>query len=422
MALADRVKNICLSPATEWPVIAGESTSTGDLVTNYVVPLTAIGAVAGFIGGSVIGRTIPFIGTFRTPMTWGIAGALFTFVMAIVGVLIVGAIINALAPSFGGEKNNIQALKTAVYSFTPAWVAGVLNILPLLGALAILAALYGIYLMYLGLPVLMKSPPDKALGYTVVVVICAIVVQLIIAAVGGTIVGAGMIGSGALSNISRGGGGAFGGRSSEVEFDKNSALGKLADLGKKLEESGKKAEAAQKAGDTGGAAAAAIEGLGTLLGGGRHVDPIGIDQLKPFVPETFLGLAKKSSKAEKTGLASFMISKAEARYGDDAGKSVTLEVSDTGGASGLLGLAGWVGLQGEKEDDNGSERTVKVGGRLVHEKISKRGGQNEFGIVLGDRFVVSAEGTGVTTDELKAAVSGLDLGRLESMKDVGVQK
>ena len=101
---------------------------------------------------------------------------------------------------------------------------------------------------------------------------------------------------------------------------------------------------------------------------------------------------------------------------------MTLELSDTGGASGLIGLAGGIGFQGEREDDNGSERTEKVNGRLVHEKVSKRGAANEFAVVLGDRFVVSATGSGVELGELKAAVGGLDLGKLESMKDVGVQK
>ena len=36
MAISDRVKNICLTPATEWPVIAGETTSTTDLVTEIL--------------------------------------------------------------------------------------------------------------------------------------------------------------------------------------------------------------------------------------------------------------------------------------------------------------------------------------------------------------------------------------------------
>ena len=417
MSIVDRVKNICLTPNTEWPVIDGEPASASSLITGYVVPLAAIGAVAGFIGGSLIGRSLPLLGTYRVPLASGLGLAVFTFVMAIVGVFILSIIINALAPTFGGQKDSTLALKVAVYSYTPAWVAAAFNILPMLGILALIGALYGMYLLYLGLPRLMKAPADKAAGYTITVVVSAIVLYVVIGAVGATIVGAGAIGAGVLGGAASrdaGGGG-------QVTFDKDSALGKLQELGKKLEESNKKVEAAEKSGDTTAQATAALEGLGTLLSGGKHVDPIGIDQLKPFVPETFAGLPKTSSKAEKTGIASLMVSKAEATYGS-GDKRVTLEISDTGGASGLVGLASWAGIQEEKENEYGSERTQKVGGRLVHEKLSKNGGDNEFGVVLGDRFVVSASGVGVGLNDLKAAVTSLDLGKLESMKDVGVTK
>jgi len=188
-----------------------------------------------------------------------------------------------------------------------------------------------------------------------------------------------------------------------------------------MEQSTKKMEAAQKSGDANAQAAAAFEGLGTLLGGGKRVEPISIDELKAFVPETFAGLAKKSSSAEKNGMAGISVSKAEATYEDDSNKRVHLELTDTGGVSGMLGMASWVGVEGEKQNDSGSESTRKIDGRIVHEKISNRGGSNEFALVLGDRFVVSAKGN-VDVNQLKAAVSSLDLGKLEAMKGAGVQK
>jgi hypothetical protein len=417
MDIVTRAKNICLTPDAEWPVIASETTTTGTLISSYVVPLAAIGAIAGLIGGSIVGISLPFLGTYRVPITTGLVSACFTLAAAVIGVFVLSFIINALAPTFGAEQNNMQAMKVAVYSYTPAWIAGALRILPVLGILAILAALYGLYLLYLGLQRVMKCPQDKAIGYTAVVVVCAIVLAVVVSAIGGMIVGAGMYGSGMM-----GGGLSRAGSSGEVRFDKNSAMGKLQALSEKLDESNKKMEAAQKSGDQKAEVAAAMEGLGTLLGGGKRVDPIGIDQLKPFVPDTFAGLPKTSSNAEKNGIAGMMVSKAEARYGDGAQKSVSLDISDTGGASGLVGLAGWVGVQGEKETDYSAERTAKVDGRLVHEKMSKKGGSNEFSIVLGDRFIVSASSSSVSLSDLKAAVSGLDLARLESMKDAGVQK
>jgi hypothetical protein len=416
MAIIERIKGICLKPKTEWEAIAAETPSSATLLTRYAVPLAAIPAVAGFIGGSIIGRSLPFIGTYRVPLLAGLGSAVFGFVMALAGVFILSLIINALAPTFGAEKSSAQALKLAVYSYTPAWIAGALQILPMLGMLALLAGLYGLYLLYLGLPRLMKCPQEKAIGYTVVVVVCAIVLSVIITIVGGMIVGAGTVGAHAVAGLG-------GDRTSHsVQFDKNSPLGRLQAMGEAAEQANKDMEAAKKSGDPNAQAAAAMAGLGAILGGGKRVDPVGIDQLKPLVPDTFAGLAKLSSNAEKSGVVGMMVSKASATYGDRAQKKVTLDVSDTGGASGLLGLAAWASFQGEKEDDNGFERTQNIDGRLIHEKCSKRGGNNEFTVVVGKRFVVSAKGRGVDLDALKKAVSGLDLGKLEAMKDVGVQK
>lgn len=417
MNMVDRVKNICLTPKTEWTVIAGESDATGTLLSGYVLPLAGLSAVAGFIGGSLVGYTLPLVGTYRVPLTAGLAAAVFGIVMAVVGVFVMSLIINALAPTFGAEKNSAQALKVAAYSFTPAWVAGVFMILPTLGILAALGGLYGLYLLYLGLPRLMKCPEDKAVGYTAVVVLCAIVLGVVISMTGSMIAGAGMMGAGAL-------GGLTGGRTptaADVQVDPDSPLGALQGLGQGLEEAARKMDAAEKSGDQNAQVAAAVEGFGALLGGGNRVEPVDIEQLKGFVPETFAGLPRTESSAEKTGFAGVMISKAEARYADGAGKSVTLEVTDTGGASGLTGLASWMNVQEEKESEDGFERTQKVGDRLVHERSSKSG-NNEFAVVLGNRFVVNASGRGIDLNALKAAASSLDLSRLESMKGAGVQR
>jgi len=320
-------------------------------------------------------------------------------------------IIDALAPTFNGEKNPIQSLKVAVYSCTPAWLAGVLQIIPVLAVLSIFGGIYAFYLLYLGLPVLKKSPEDKAIPYTVVVIICGIVIWVVIMMIGAAVVGTGMAGAAMMGANS----------SSDVTVDKDSPLGKLDALGKKLDESNKKMEAAAKSGDPNAQAAAAIESLGTLLGGGKRVDPVSPDQLKPLVPDHFAGLPKTKSSSEKEGALGLMMSKAEATYGDGAEKRATLEITDTGGVSGLTAMAGWAGVEGDSDDENGSEKTYKKDGRLVHEKLSKSGGTNEFAIVIADRFVVGAKGNGVTLDELKSAVSGIDLAKLEGMKGVGVK-
>lgn len=412
MDIKTRVKNILLTPKTEWPAIEAERTPTGTLVTSYVIPLAAIGAIAGFIGGSLVGTTVPFLGTYRVPIVTGLVGAVVAFCFAILGVFILAFIINALAPTFGAQKDSDKAFKVAVYSYTPAWIAGVLQILPGLAVLGIIAALYGLYLLYLGLPALMKAPQDKAIPYTVVVVVCAIVLSVVMMSIGG------LLGAPALGTL----GSASVSSSAEPQFAPDSAMGKLEALGKKLEESGAKMEEAQKRGDSAAETAAAFEGLGALLGGGTRVDAVSVDQLTPLVPEQFAGLPRQSRDAERNGMAGITIAKAEATYGDGAGHSAKLEITDSGGATGLMGLASWASLQGERENDQYSERTERVGGRVVHTKVSKTGGTHEYNVVIGDRFIVTAEGDGIDFDTLRNAVSALDLGRLEAMKNAGVKK
>ena len=102
--------------------------------------------------------------------------------MAFVGVWVLSFIVDVMAPQFGGQRDPLRALKVVAYSYTPAWVAGVLHLLPSLGVMVLLASLYGLYVMYLGLPVLMRCPKEKAVPYTAVVVVCAILVFFVLGA------------------------------------------------------------------------------------------------------------------------------------------------------------------------------------------------------------------------------------------------
>lgn len=167
--LFERAKDIIISPKSEWDVIDREATTVGGIFTSYVVILAAIGPIAMIIGHQVFG-----IYGFKPPMAFTIATAVVTYAMALVNVYLASLIIDALAPSFGGTKNSLNAFKVAAYSATPAWLAGIFGIVPMLGILAILG-LYGLYLLYLGLPRLMRVTEDKAIGYTVVVIIVQVV-------------------------------------------------------------------------------------------------------------------------------------------------------------------------------------------------------------------------------------------------------
>jgi hypothetical protein len=183
--LIDRVRNILLSPKTEWPAIAEEVSSARAIYLGYVAPLAAIGVIAAFVGESLVGIGAGFLGTYRVPIRTGIAHGVVTYPLSFLGVYLIALLADALAPSFGGQRDSLRALKVIAYSYTPAWIAALLFVLPALGLVALIAGLYGLYLLYLGLPVLMRCPQEKSLFYTVVLVACAIVIGIVLASVAG---------------------------------------------------------------------------------------------------------------------------------------------------------------------------------------------------------------------------------------------
>lgn len=175
MGLIDRAKNIIIQPRAEWTVIDTEPATVGGLYSGYVIPLSLVSVICATLGMVIFGISVPFLGSIKMPMGTALGGAAVRFVAGLVAIYVIALVIDALAPTFGGTKNSVQAFKVAAYSYTAAWVFGILAIIPALGIIGGLLGLYSLYLLYTGLPALMKSPPEKALGYTVLVVVVGIV-------------------------------------------------------------------------------------------------------------------------------------------------------------------------------------------------------------------------------------------------------
>jgi outer membrane murein-binding lipoprotein Lpp len=408
--LIARVKAILTTPKTEWPVIAAEPATVPDLYKNYIAILALIPAVVGFLKSSLIGYSA-FGVTVRIPIGAGLTAAILGYVLSLVLVYVVALIIDALAPTFGGQKNPTQALKAVAYAYTASWIANVGLILPWIGFLIALAGgIYAIYLLYLGLPHTMKAPPEKAAGYTAVSILAALVLGWVV-----SLVVAGVIGTNAMM-----GGAAVSGAGGQVSIDPNSPAAQLDAWSKKVEAAGKQLEAAQKSGDA-QAQGAALGAVISAAAGGGQVQALAPEVLKPFVPETLGGLKRTEFSAERNGALGMQVSEARATYSDGADRHLQLEVVDMGSAKGLMALAGWASLDSQKETEHGYEKTYKQNGRIVHEQWDGQDKRGEYAVVVGDRFSVKAAGSADNIDQLKAAVAGVDLGALEALKTQGVK-
>lgn len=191
MKLKERVRNILVEPRREWEVIAGEDSSVGSLYRDYIVPLAAIGPLALLVRVSLMGVGGPEGGPrYASPLAGAGLGMVW-FALSMASVFIVALVVDALAPSFGARKDPIGALKVAAYASTPTWLVSVLVVMPVLAVLYLImaAGFYGIYLLYLGLPPVMGAPRERALAYTVVVIIVVVLIQLAMSKVAGMFLG-----------------------------------------------------------------------------------------------------------------------------------------------------------------------------------------------------------------------------------------
>jgi hypothetical protein len=166
-----RAKVILVDPAAAWRGIEKDIGDPAYLLSRYVAVLALIPALSGFVGATLIGVITPS-GVLRADLIDGLFGAIVSYATSCAIVLLLGLIIDLLAPLFGGRRDFEDAFKLAVYSFTPLWLVGIFLLLPGLRFLLLTGA-YGIYLFWLGAPRLTKVPEQQAANFTAVIVICA---------------------------------------------------------------------------------------------------------------------------------------------------------------------------------------------------------------------------------------------------------
>jgi hypothetical protein len=191
MNLVQRAQGILLAPRTEWPTIATEPATVQSIYTNWVMILAAIGPVVIILASALFGGS-----------AFALRAALAAYVNSLVAVALLALIVDTLAPSFGGTKDYVRSLKLVAYSFASVWIAQIALIVPVLGWLVVLVAmLYGFYLFFLGAPLLGRCSVDKAVPFTIVVILCAVVVGIIIQRIIFAVVGFGVAAPGGVGFV-----------------------------------------------------------------------------------------------------------------------------------------------------------------------------------------------------------------------------
>lgn len=382
--MMDRIKRLLTAPAQEWPRIDAEPMTVKGIFMTWVIPLAAIGPIAHLIGMMVFG--IGFLGiTYRPSIGVAVGGAVTMYVFALISAFVMALVIDWLAPNFGATKNPVSAMKVVAFSMTASWLAGIFQIIPMLGWLG-LVGLYSLYLLWIGLPLLMKAPADKAPAYVIVSILVCIVAAAVITFATASLTAAFirpplLADSGSVSGTM------------SVPGVGSVDLGKLNEAAAKMKVATDRMQADAKSGTVTAVPVAALQGM---------------------LPATIAGFTRGDVETSSGAAAGLGGSRAEGRYtlGE---QSFSLSVADMGAMGAIATLGGAVNAQSSKQTATGYEKTEMVGGSMVSEKWNTESHSGHYETMVASRFMVSADGNAPSIDTLKQAVATVDTGALASL-------
>jgi hypothetical protein len=190
-------------------------------------------------------------------------------------------------------------------------------------------------------------------------------------------------------------------------------MGQLEQWANRMEQAGQNLESAQQSGDPAAQQDALSTFLGTALGNDGSVESLPTEQMEGFAPTALAGMSRTEITSERNQFLGLQMSQTRATYTNNTGNTLDLEIMDMGGASGLTSLASWAGVEESTRTATGYERTYRQDGRMIREAWDNQSRFGEYGVIVGDRFLVQVTGEADSIDTLKTAVASVDLAALE---------
>jgi len=183
------------------------------------------------------------------------------------------------------------------------------------------------------------------------------------------------------------------------------------------------AQAVQTAGESGGGAGDVAKGMQDFAKAmeemqkspdGTAYEPVSFRSLIEFLPDV-PGWEKEKPEGESM-TSPVKFSQASAAYTKDDAR-IEVKIVDTA-MSRMMTLPYQMFLASgySKESTDGYEKAVKVGGQPGWEKWDNESKHAEIGAIAGQRFLVTAEGSGADIKDVQAAVGRVDMSKLSGLK------
>lgn len=416
----DRVLGMLLKPGETWQTVDAEGGSIPSIYLGYLVFLAAIPAVAGFIGYSLVGMGAFGI-SVRVPIVQGLVGMVVGYAMSLAMVFVMALVANALAPRFGGQAQLLKAFQLIAYGATAGWLGGVFSALPSLAMLGVLAALYSVYLIYRGVPVLMRVPQARAVGYTAALIACGAAAALVVGLVTSLVTPrpGGLAGVGSTGGL--GGLGSVVGSGSLGRAPADAAGTSIAVPGTnisidtaKVEAANRRMEEAQARRDTQAAGQAMGDMMSAALGG-KGGAPLAPETLRALLPETLGTIPRTAVEARSEAAMGMQFTKVSAQY-TEGERLIEVRMQDIGAVPALaIGMAAWSSSTVDRETPEEVERVYRRDGVAYKEDYRKDGTSASLVMLLPNGVLLEGSGN-LPMADLRAALQALPMGQVAALK------
>jgi len=190
--------------------------------------------------------------------------------------------------------------------------------------------------------------------------------------------------------------------------------------GGKADEAKKAEQAAQQSGNPAQEMAKGMEQFGNAMQqlqkgpSGENVEPVDFKALQALLPDV-AGWEKEKPKGESM-TAPVKFSQAETAYTKGEAR-IEVKITDTT-MSRMLTLPYQMFLMTgySKQTDNGYEKATKVAGQPGWEKWDGEAKHAEVGLIVGQRFLVTVDGSNTDVKTIQDLVGKIDMGKLAGLK------
>jgi hypothetical protein len=182
----------------------------------------------------------------------------------------------------------------------------------------------------------------------------------------------------------------------------------------------------QRMGEAASQMAEAAEDMAGNNGEGQPpAEPIDFRRLQELLPENVVGIARSGMEGERSGAMGMTVSQATGTYEGEANAEgvaprLTVKIADLGGigAAAMFGAA-WTMASIDRESERDYERTTEINDQPAYIKYDRESHYGNFQAFVAGRFLVEVDGSNVSDEQLRDALTSVDFRRLEGMKDEG---